>query len=465
MAITVTCPCGKQLKAMEELAGKRAKCPSCGRVLKIPEIKSPRQDSDDPMDQAFNILNTEESAPTPPSPPVPTVPTDFSSAKTSENLFGFQGNESPKETPATRPSSQVSRRKPVTVAVPSKPLSSAPSLRNYLYLVLLFTLIPLVISTIHADQDDTKERFEKSIQKIAPEKMKRLDASENVSMDDLFEALPEDRIEGALLPRKTWGHWLYALISGGVFFTLILFLFPLGTANPRDLLLVGIFTATLGILFLLAVQYAAMFTRGSIVYGRSVLVIIFWILKFIGFSYDSALRPDSNFVLSFFGFTFGVGLCEEVCKAIPLLYHYRRSGGMGWQAALLWGLASGAGFGISEGITYSSDYYNGIHTGDIYVVRFVSCVALHAIWTASVAITIYKNQGLLQGEVEWGPWALALVRMVAIPMILHGLYDTLLKMEITAAALLVALVSFCWLAFQIESTRRQEGENLETASA
>ena len=36
MAITVECECGKQLQAPDRLAGKRAKCPACGRELSIP---------------------------------------------------------------------------------------------------------------------------------------------------------------------------------------------------------------------------------------------------------------------------------------------------------------------------------------------------------------------------------------------------------------------------------------------
>ena len=39
-------------------------------------------------------------------------------------------------------------------------------------------------------------------------------------------------------------------------------------------------------------------------------------------------------------------------------------------------------------------------------------------------------------------------------MILHGLYDTLLKKELDAAALLVALASFGYLAYLIERNRK-----------
>ena len=37
MPISVTCPCGKKLTAPDTLAGKRAKCPACKELVKIPE--------------------------------------------------------------------------------------------------------------------------------------------------------------------------------------------------------------------------------------------------------------------------------------------------------------------------------------------------------------------------------------------------------------------------------------------
>src|SRR3954447_22277098 len=36
MAISFTCACGKALKARDEHAGKKTKCPQCGAILAIP---------------------------------------------------------------------------------------------------------------------------------------------------------------------------------------------------------------------------------------------------------------------------------------------------------------------------------------------------------------------------------------------------------------------------------------------
>jgi hypothetical protein len=159
----------------------------------------------------------------------------------------------------------------------------------------------------------------------------------------------------------------------------------------------------------------------------------------------------------------------------------------------LWGLASGAGFGISEGILYSENIYNGISGRDIYLIRFASCVALHAVWTASVGITLsrlhrYFQPLSVEAEVDrltgtvtgvanvapglaffnpfWGAqlgvtslffrWVWSNVPFVAVVMVLHGLYNTFLAQEMEVGALITALVSFGWLGWQIESRREQE---------
>lgn len=325
--------------------------------------------------------------------------------------------------------------------------------------LLIVALVPLLLSTLHSrdNESDLKTRLQHTIQSH-PEVAKSLQNESEDNENALFNALPDHRIEGALLARDSWMHWVFAFASAGVFFGLILLTFPKSAATWKRLLLIGAFTATIGILLLIAVQYIAEWTQGRWVHGRGILVLIFYIAKFIGFSYRAALDPETNFFVSFFGFTFGVGMCEEICKAMPLLWHYRTKGDMGWKAACVWGLVSGIGFGVSEGITYSSDMYNGIMSGEIYWVRFASCVVLHAVWAGAAGIFICRKQELLQkAETVWGVLGNGVI-LIIVPMILHGLYDTLLKKEYGMWALAVAALSFLWFALQIETARKKFGE-------
>jgi RsiW-degrading membrane proteinase PrsW (M82 family) len=263
-------------------------------------------------------------------------------------------------------------------------------------------------------------------------------------------------------------HWAYAALSAAAFLAVILSLFRTDSASPVALLLVGLFTGTIGILLLLAVQWAGIVSRGVWLRGRGVVILVFLFIKFIGFSYLSALDPDNGFLLSFFGFTCGVGFCEELCKAAPVLMQYRRRSTLAtldWRGACLWGLASGVGFGVSEGITYSSDHYNGVSTWGIYIVRFVSCVALHAMWSGSVAILIHRNRAWFEGDMEWSDWFMPLAKILGVAMVLHGLYDTMLKREMNVAALIVAIISFAWLAWLVERTRAEEHTEHQVALA
>jgi RsiW-degrading membrane proteinase PrsW (M82 family) len=276
----------------------------------------------------------------------------------------------------------------------------------------------------------------------------------------MLDALPEHRIEGAFHARDTAAHWLYALLSAGAFWGLILLLFPLGKASSKQIWIAGIFVGTIGILLLLGLQWVAMVTQGTWIRGRGILVILFYIIKFIGYSYQAADDPSNGFLLSMLGFTFGVGFCEELCKALPLLWHFKKAGSasqaLDVRGAVVWGLAAGIGFGVSEGITYSSDYYNGMSTGGIYVVRFVSCVALHAVWSATNALFLWKSQADFDGIDTWYGWFVPLLKTLGLSMVLHGLYDTLLKREMEIGALLAAVASFALFFWLYDRTVREE---------
>ena len=122
----------------------------------------------------------------------------------------------------------------------------------------------------------------------------------------------------------------------------------------------------------------------------------------------------------------------------------------------MWGLASGAGFGVSEALFYSEYFYNGISSGFQYAVRFISCVGAHAVLSASAGISLYHSQHLLNQAGAWYEKGVILLRVLVVVMFLHGLYDCLLAKEIYGPAFLVDAAAFLWLAWQIETARRKE---------
>lgn len=437
MAISFTCACGKALKARDDFAGKKTKCPQCGAILAIPAPDlSP--DFDDGSGYALDE----------PVPPPRSAFDDESALRPAGSAYRSRPEAATSRVPSgTRPA----------VAARSRSESGANSLMEYAYLLLVFALIPLVVSLLGKEgRVDIEERIAETIEQATPEQAQKIRsqlAGGARSLDDVLNAMPDARLRGAHLGRDTTTHWVYAGIATAAFLLLTSLFFSVERVNPVSLFLIGLFTGTVGILFLLAVQFCS-HLRG-LPRGRypGVIVILVLIVQFIGWSYDSAGDPNSNFFLSAFGFTFGVGLCEEFTKAIPLFFYFKNHAQMGWRGACLWGLASGIGFGVSEGIMYSSRMYNGIGGVDIYLVRFISCVALHAMWSASVGIAIARNVDAYEEVHDATSFVLFMLRIIAVPMVLHGFYDTLLKQDMNGRALVVALLSFGWLVMHIEMAR------------
>ncbi|HEX3152144.1 MAG TPA: PrsW family glutamic-type intramembrane protease [Gemmataceae bacterium] len=445
MPISIACPgCGRRLKAPDALAGRRLPCPNCKAEVQVPE--RPVEDA-----AAALLLGDEPAAEPAPS----------------------EAPAEPISEPARAPAPTYHRGpvKPPTPVSALPPLKSnePPAWLRHLHWLLMLALIPLVVSLLHkGKEEELGNRILDSIE-AAPEEeqlkiLRILAKAEEGKADfgDLINAMPRHRLLGAALPRDSYMHWLFALGAAALFLGFFVFLATGGVADARHLLAIGAFTGTIGVLFLIIVQALAEATQGTVIVGRSIFVIFFWIAKLIGLSYRAALDPDNGFWVSFLGFTAGVGLCEEVVKAIPVLFRYRRNVDDNWRGAFLWGLASGAGFGIAEGIIYSSNYYNGIMGSGIYVVRFISCVALHALWTGSAAIAIQQKQGLLQSADRWYDMIAPTILFIAVPMVLHGLYDTLLKKDMPGIALVVALASFGYLAFQVS---RLHGADTREATA
>jgi protease PrsW len=127
------------------------------------------------------------------------------------------------------------------------------------------------------------------------------------------------------------------------------------------------------------------------------------------------------------GFTLGVGLLEEICKALPvylLLLRPRKLTDP--QTSAFYGAMSGLGFAIAEGAAYSLRYAFGLSRGEIglgsYVaantMRFVSLPLFHAILAGIV--------GYFIGLAAINPSRQGAILFIGltIAVILHGLYNT-----------------------------------------
>lgn len=474
--IVVACPqCAKKLKAPPSFAGKRVKCPACQAVVAIPgsQAVSPSAAPAPAAPVAKPGVPTRDTAASRVEPPVdddgeyelePPLPGLADLAAAAEASASIPANRlsnpnapaasSPKAAgPAPKGRSASANAVSSAAATSQRATSSTRAGRRprFLYLLFALALVPLGVQTIMANRDEAEfeERLARTIS-AQPEIAEKL--VEATSDDEFFAMAPDGRIVGAHLPHHTWVHWLYGFLAAAVFLFVIRGLFEPGESTVVQLLLAMAITATVGIVSLLMFQFLAEWSQGVWVRGRGIVVLLFYIVKFIGFSYHAALDPENGFFLSLLGFTFGVGLCEEITKVIPAIGLLGDQKRLDWRAPCALGLASGVGFGVAEGIMYSSDMYNGVAYGDIYLTRFISCVALHAVWAA--AASIFAAERIKNDNAsEMSDVFTAALMAIAVPALLHGLYDTLLKRDMPGYALVAAAASFVWLAFVIERAR------------
>jgi RsiW-degrading membrane proteinase PrsW (M82 family) len=172
--------------------------------------------------------------------------------------------------------------------------------------------------------------------------------------------------------------------------------------------------------------------------------------------YLAALDPDAPFGASLLGFFLGVGLCEELIKSLPVMWRLYRPIPAGWREACLWGMASGAGFGVSESVHYAGNYYNGVEPASMYVVRFVSCVSLHVMLSGACGILLQRHQHHLEAETDYFEWGITFLAIITVPMFLHGLFNTVAKKDMPIGQIVLAGAAFAWLAYLIGSSRRRE---------
>jgi len=267
-----------------------------------------------------------------------------------------------------------------------------------------------------------------------------------------------------VLPRSTLLHWILGGVTAAVFLGSIPLVIPLGKATLRQLWIVGLIVATAGILLLLGFQLLADHFADRDV-GGGIAMWIYGLIQLIGKSYRLASDPNASFWLSLVGFTFGVALCEELCKALPLVVAYRFGAVLDLRGAVTWGFAMGVGFGVSEGVIYSSDFYNGISTATPYMVRFLSCVTLHAVWTAGVAILLWRERNEIEESESWLGTIFPTVWSLRFAVLVHGLYDTLLKKNYSAVALVVAIGSVAGFVWFFERNCRQEAALMHASNA
>ena len=176
------------------------------------------------------------------------------------------------------------------------------------------------------------------------------------------------------------------------------------------------------------------------------------------------MAHNGDRVVQLLGYVFQVGLCEELCKLIPVfLYLYVRRENATVEMAVLVGIFSGLGFAAFENIQYSEAMamtavnkvamggrYGGlrgaleganlgvIQAMGVVLLRSISLVFVHAV-LSGIGACLFVT-GFFRGRRGAGYCVLALV----IPAVLHGVNDWLNNIQTVLGGLTIA-ASFIFL--------------------
>ncbi len=136
-----------------------------------------------------------------------------------------------------------------------------------------------------------------------------------------------------------------------------------------------------------------------------------------------------------------IGLPEELTKALVLFAVWRFWGVGGLRPFLFYGLLSGLGFGISEGIGYQAGPYLAAASksgdyGGYYlesVLRLTSLPFFHAVWAGTAAFLIWFGARVPSARSGF------LTLAILIPATFHGLYDALSDHSFVLSLLVVGV--------------------------
>ncbi len=178
--------------------------------------------------------------------------------------------------------------------------------------------------------------------------------------------------------------FVYAVISLAVFLPLSWWLFHLDDDDRRE--------------SVTRVGFGAIGGIGLVYFITAAMAHPGWVAAALGgpvgvaigaASAGSALMdvPSLPLWVSIVGYTLGVGLVEELSKAVAARPHF--VDGLWSRAAF--GFVAGIGFGVGEALIYSYREYAGVADWPSYVIRFVFCVGSHGCMSTVAVLSLPED--------------------------------------------------------------------------
>lgn len=274
---------------------------------------------------------------------------------------------------------------------------------------------------------------------------------------------------GTLVPVSVWRRdrpWTIRSVQWFLFFTLFpLFLVgwtSIMRSDFRDVtyLFAIYFATTWGLVIWLFVRPEKIgvldIARVSLFTSITGVFLVSMLNRLPGLRELAGAAQDAGFLRRLVGSVLGVGLSEELVKAIPLLWIFVRNREPGSVREITYlGCISGFAFGVSEAVAYSIFYAQTVVRGDmplgVYVViqltRLITLPLLHAVFSG------IAGQFIALG-VETPRLRRALIFAgIAIAALLHGLYDVFATTVVGFAFAVSAVLLFIAYVRSIDAMR------------
>jgi RsiW-degrading membrane proteinase PrsW (M82 family) len=166
---------------------------------------------------------------------------------------------------------------------------------------------------------------------------------------------------------------------------------------------------------------------------------------------------EGTLLLRWLGMFFAVGIIEESCKAAPVFFLARKPGRiLQPKTIMLYGMISGLGFGIWEGVQYQMGVNRNQGIDGAYflnMLRLTSLPFIHAVWAGLSGYFI--GFSMLHGNKRWALRVLAIL----VPAVLHATYNTFPGMIglLIAVSSVVLLMSYLGAGQQIHANMKKGG--------
>lgn len=185
------------------------------------------------------------------------------------------------------------------------------------------------------------------------------------------------------------------------------------------------FSLIWGLFFYSVFKTHQVLIKKSVTIFFSVQILIFFsvfILNINQFNpFYRLIEEGNSFINQIIGFVFGVGIFEELVKLLPVYFFIKYSKEpLLPQTVVFYGLISGIGFGVFEGVIYQISVNSKLDYNTSFfmnIARLTSLPFLHAVWSGLSSYFIAFS--FLYPIKRYSMWLLAIL----IPAILHGLYD------------------------------------------